>query len=69
MQSWLLDNLTHLSLEFSFADVETTLPKREVVSEPPPWHDYFMGMAKLASLRSKDPCTKVFLHCTTYSYH
>ena len=25
----------------------------------PSWDDYFMGMAKLASLRSKDPRTKV----------
>ena len=29
----------------------------------PTWDDYFMGMAKLASLRSKDTNTKVFLQC------
>ena len=27
----------------------------------PTWDDYFMGMAQLATLRSKDPHTKVFL--------
>ncbi len=27
------------------------------------WDEYFMGVAKLSGMRSKDPNTQVSLHC------
>ena len=39
-------------------------PTEDAAEGIPAWHVYFMGMAKLASLRSKDPNTKVC--CTAW---